>query len=364
MALDHTRDYFSDYNYDPTDLQHATTFMFFTRWITHYCAPIFIFLSGCSAFLSFRKGKTKKETSLFLLTRGVWLLFLELTIVRLGWMFDMDFSFIVLQVIWAIGWSMIALAALVFLPRAAIMTFGLVLVFGHNVLDGITVTPENRLLWSFLHVQNRIPYGEHNMLLVAYPIIPWIGVMALGYCFGAVMVKPEAERNRWLYIIGSGAIALFIVLRGFNIYGDPRPWVHQGAWWRDLLSILNCTKYPPSLLYLLMTIGPGILTLPLLEKAKGRVAAFFMIYGKVPMFYYILHIYLIHTMAVLVALVVGVPIHYFVGGDSIFSPKPSWGFSLPYVYMYWAIAVLLLYYPCRWFVKIKLSHKKWWLSYI
>jgi uncharacterized membrane protein len=364
MALDHTRDYFSNYHFSPTDLEHASTFMFFTRWITHYCAPIFIFLSGCSAFLSLRKGKTKSEASLFLLTRGIWLIILELTIVRFGWLFDMDFSLVVVQVIWAIGWSMIALSVLVFLPRSIILALGLVMVFGHNMLDGIVVDKGNTLWWSFLHVQNTLPYYHQNVVIIAYPIVPWIGVMALGYCFGAIMMKGEAERNKWLYGIGLSSIVLFIILRGFNIYGDMSPWVHQGAWWRDLLSILNCTKYPPSLLYLLMTIGPGIAVLPLLERWQGRLPKFFTVYGRVPMFYYILHIYLIHTMALVLALFMKVPAHYFVGGNAIFAPKPNWGFNLPMVYMFWVIAILLLYYPCRWFMKIKMSHKKWWLSYI
>lgn len=364
MALDHTRDYFTDYYYDPTDLQHASTFMFFTRWITHFCAPIFIFLSGCSAFLSLNKGKTKKEASVFLLSRGIWLIILELTIVRFGWLFDMSFGLVILQVIWAIGWSMIALSGLIFLHKTTILIFGLVLVFGHNMLDGIQIENENMLWWSFLHVQNSLPYYGKNIVVIIYPVIPWIGVMALGYCFGSVMMKPLYERNRWLYGIGLAAIIIFTVLRGFNIYGDPHPWQHQGAWWRDLLSILNCTKYPPSLLYLLMTLGPGIIVLPLLERANGKLAAFFMVYGKVPMFYYILHIYLIHVMAILIGVMAGVPMQYFIGGEAVFGPKPNWGYSLPYVYLYWAIVVLLLYFPCRWFVKIKQSHKKWWLSYI
>ena len=358
MALDHTRDFFYHSDFDATDLTHASTILFLTRWITHYCAPTFIFLSGTSAFLSQGRGKTKREAAFQLLTRGIWLVIIEVTIVRFGWLFNVDYNLVIFQVIWAIGCSMIVLSALIFLPRQLILAFGLLLIFGHNALDGIKAATlgSNAGLWNILHEQGLIKYGNGHSLFVIYPLIPWVGVMAVGYCFGALFRMPEQQRNKWLYGIGLSAIALFIILRAINLYGDPSPWETQTIWRRTILSFLNCSKYPPSLLYLLMTLGPGITFLPLLERMSGAVGRFFTVYGRVPFFYYILHIYLIHIIAVLLELkqtgsaVVNINIH------------PS--LSLGMVYVVYAIIILLLYFPCRWFMRVKMNHKKWWLSYL
>jgi len=358
MALDHTRDYFSNFGHEPTDLAFASTGMFFTRWITHYCAPVFVFLAGCSAHLAQSSKKTLKQTATQLLTRGLWLVLVEVTIVRLGWAFDIDYSIVFLQVIWALGCSMILLSGLIFLPLRLILAIGLVIVFGHNMLDGIKAQQMGAYgnLWEFLHQQGPVKYGNGNTIMVFYPLIPWVGLMPLGYCFGAVMKMPEAQRNRWLYGIGGTATILFIVLRYINIYGDPAYWHAQTTLHRTVLSFLNTTKYPPSLLYLLMTLGPAITALPLLEQLQGPAAQFFTVYGRVPFFYYVLHIYLIHSIAQLVGIIEpqtmikGITMHP--------------GFALPVVYAYWITVVLLLYYPCRWFMRYKMSHKKWWLSYI
>ena len=367
MALDHVRDYFSSFKaYDALDLQHASTAMFFTRWITHFCAPIFVFLSGTSAFLSIRRGKTKKEASLFLLSRGIWLIILELTIVRFGWQFNIDYSLVFVQVIWAIGWSMIFLALFIFLPLPAIATIALIIIFGHNALDGIHATQfgASGPFWNILHEQGQISYGNHDTLFVLYPLVPWIGVMAAGYCFGSIMLKPQHQRDKTLYAIGISAIVLFIILRATNVYGDPFPWQAQPTWSRSVLAFIKCQKYPPSLLYLLMTIGPAITAMPLLEKLNNGFGKFFTVYGRVPMFYYVLHIYLIHSMALITGLIMGFPSHIFTDNGAIFRPDNGWGFSLPIVYLYWATTVLLLYYPCRWFMQYKANNKKWWLSYI
>lgn len=365
MALDHTRDFFSNFYNDPTDLSVSSTPMFFTRWITHYCAPIFVFLSGVSAYLSLNKGKTTKEASWFLFTRGIWLIILELTVVRLGWQFNFDYSTIFVQVIWALGWSMIFLSLLVFLPMPLILSIGAVMVLLHNTLDTVHAADfgSNAIWWNIFHEFGNAPLGAGRFMVI-YPLVPWIGVMALGYCFGTLFRKPEAERNRWFHIIGSSAIVLFIVLRYTNAYGDMRPWTVQPAWWRTVLSFINCTKYPPSLLYLLMTIGPAILSLPLLERLSGVLARIFTVYGRVPMFYYLLHIYLIHGMAIGVAMIMDLPLYYFTDTSMMFAPKPGWGFSLPMVYVFWLTAVGILYLPCKWFMNIKLNHKKWWLSYL
>lgn len=366
MALDHTRDYFTNFYNDPTDLSVATTPMFLTRWITHFCAPVFVFLSGTSAFLSFSKGKTKKEAAGFLLTRGIWLIILEFTIVKIGWTFNFDYSMIFVQVIWAIGWSMIFLAGLVFLPMPLMLTIGLLMIFGHNMYDNVHAARfgDNAIWWNIVHEFGAEPIGPQNKFMVIYPLVPWIGVMATGYCFGTIMQKEKTQRNKWLYTIGISAIIFFIILRYTNTYGDMHPWAEQGSWPRTVLSFINCTKYPPSLLYLLMTIGPAITFMPLLERMNNAVGRFFTVYGRVPMFYYVLHIYLLHTMAIIVGVFLKVPIEYFTDSDKFFGPKPNWGFSLAGVYLYWAIAVLLLYFPCRWFMFIKMNHKKWWLSYL
>jgi uncharacterized membrane protein len=365
MALDHTRDYFTDFFHNPTDLQHASTAMFLTRWITHFCAPVFVFLAGTSAFLSLSKGKSKKEAAVFLLTRGIWLIILELTIVRLGWQFNFDYSQVFVQVIWAIGWSMIFLAGLIFLPMPAILSVGLVMILGHNTLDSIRASSfgEHAMWWNIIHEFGFLQFDGWGAMVI-YPLVPWIGVMATGYCFGSLFRQEKKTRNRNLLAIGFSAIGLFIVLRFTNTYGDPNPWSVQPAWWRTVLSFINCEKYPPSLLYLLMTIGPAITLMPLLEKAGNAIGRIFTVFGRVPMFYYIMHIYLLHSMAIIVAALKGIPYRYFTDNDTLFAPKPGWGFSLGAVYAYWLLAVVLLYFPCRWFMRVKTSNKKWWLSYV
>ena len=290
-----------------------------------------------------------------LLTRGIWLIVLELTFVREGWTFDLDYTHIFLQVIWALGWSMIFLSALIFLPRQIILAIGLVMIFGHNALDGLHPNGTIGVLWDFLHVQGPLNYhGDH--IMVMYPLVPWIGVMAVGYCFGTIFELDERKRDRALYITGFSAILLFIALRATNLYGDAKPWIPQQEWWRSILSFLNCTKYPPSLLYLLMTLGPAITLLPLLEKMSGAMGRIFIVYGRVPLFYYVLHLYLIHGIAIIVG--------YYNGANAAASVFAHPGYSLPAVYGFWLLTVIILYLPCRWFMGIKMRHKNWWLSYL
>lgn len=360
MALDHTRDFFSNPNINPLDIGHTTVALFFTRWITHYCAPIFVFLSGTSAFLSMSNGKSKSAASGLLLKRGIWLIILELTIIRLGWTFDLNYQHIFVQVIWAIGWSMICLSALVYLPLNAIAAIGLVIIFGHNLLDGIRAESfgNEAFLWDVLHIQAQIHYGNHNFVMIFYPIIPWPGVMAIGYCFGAVLKQPEQVRNKYLYGIGGTAIALFIILRFINVYGDPHPWQVFDTPMNTFLSFIKCEKYPPSLLYMLMTLGPAITLMPLLEQMSNGIGRFFMVYGRVPMFYYILHLYLLHSMAILA----GTILHAY--SPALYDVAKIDGIPLPYIYFFWATGITILYFPCRWFMQVKARHKKWWLSYI
>jgi uncharacterized membrane protein len=352
MALDHCRDFLTHLNYDPTDLSKASSFLFLTRFVTHFCAATFVFLAGTSAYLSISRGKTKNEAAKFLLSRGLWLVFLELTIIRFGWIMDLDYHFIFLQVIWAIGVSMVILAALIYLPLPAIAAVGFILVFGHDLFDNLstkTFSVAGKDVWDILHVGGMVNFGNINVLFF-YPLIPWIGVMALGYCFGTLFKMDESKRRKLLITFGIGAIALFIAIRSFNFYGDPSNWTNQYSWYRDVLSFIDVSKYPPSLDYLLITLGPVMLMLAALENVHNRLTSIFLVYGRVPLFYYILHLYLARLLSFLTFVVMG--------------KKHGYSFPLGTVYIVWLLVVFILYFPCRWFMKYKQTHKQWWLSYL
>ncbi|MFD0752302.1 DUF1624 domain-containing protein [Mucilaginibacter calamicampi] len=346
MALDHTRDFFSDSSFDPSNLSRASTALFLTRFITHYCAATFVFLAGTGAFLSINRGKTKWEACKFLVSRGIWLIILELTIINWGWGFGYF-----LQVIWVIGLSMIILGILVYLPLPLITGLGLLLIFGHDAFD--KVRPDNftgwaSTLWYFLHVQGLIKLFGRDVF-VLYPLAPWVGVMMAGYGFGKLYTLDAAIRKKYLIGIGLSAIVLFIVIRFFNGYGDVSHWAVQGSLHRSILSFINVSKYPPSLDYLLITLGPVILLLAFLEDVQNGLTNFFVLFGRVALFYYILHLYLIHGLALLAAKVTG---------------TQNLLFSLPVVYALWALAIFILYFPCRWFMRYKREHSYWWLSYL
>ncbi len=302
MALDHVRDYFhyGAFFIDPTNLETTTPFLFFTRFITHYCAPAFVFLAGTSAML-YGSKKKKLELFKFLFTRGIWLIFLEIFVNNLIWTFDITYSFPILQVIWAIGFSMVCLSFLIHLPKKVILIIGLLLVATHNLLDGIVVqgTSIKAIIWYLLHQPAEIAFGENSTLYIGYPVIPWIGLMALGYCFGSLYKKDfNAEvRKKWLLIMGFGAIILFLIIRGINIYGDLVPWSTQRNDIYTFLSFFNVTKYPPSLSYLLITMGPSLLFLYFFENTKNKLTSFFLVFGRVPLFYYFLHVLVIHVFA-------------------------------------------------------------------
>lgn len=365
MALDHARDFFhSDaVVFNPTDLSKTNIILFFTRWITHYCAPVFVFLAGTGVFLSLSRGKSKSRMSKFLITRGLWLIVLELTVIRFAWAFNLDYaSFTVLQVIWVIGVSMVVLAGVIHLRLSFAIVFGVLLVLLHNTLDGIQ--PDRfgawSNLWYVIHVQGLIQIFNIN-LFVIYPLIPWIGVMALGYAFGAMMVLPEQERRGVLIRFGGVLIGLFIALRAINLYGDPYPWGMQNTVSFTLLSFLNTTKYPPSLLFLLMTIGPAILSLAYLERWKGWLAGRVVIFGRVPMFYYILHIIVLHIMS-------GIA-NYPTFGLQAFTIDPlnlpqGFGFDLGAAYVAWIVALLILYPLCKWYADLKKRSSHSLLSYL
>ena len=373
MALDHTRNYFyyGLFYGDPTDLATTTPLLFFTRWITHFCAPVFVFLAGTSAFLYGTRRETTHEISWFLLTRGIWLIFLEITVVNLAWTFDLSFSLTILQVIWAIGFSMVVLGALVYLPRAALLVIGFNLVFLHNFLDPVSFQGQGALdtLWYLLHQQQMVDYRPDAAVFFAYPLIPWIGTMILGYVFGGLYRNSvhTTRRRRLLCWMGLIAIALFILLRGVNIYGDLVPWSFQETLVLTVLSFLNTTKYPPSLLYLLMTIGPSLLFLSIAENWKNKVTDMLVIVGRVPLLFYVIHLYFIHLLAL-----IAIGFTEFYWTDFIFTAErflsgklAAYGFNLGVVYLVWVFVIMALYPLCKWYNDYKSAHRdKWWLSYL
>jgi uncharacterized membrane protein len=365
MALDHVRDFFTGTRIDPLDLSETTAALFLTRWVTHFCAPVFVFLAGTGAFLSLSRGKTKTELSKFLLTRGMWLVLVELTLVRFGWLLNLDYTLTFGQVIWAIGWSMVILSGLIFLSSRTIAIMGIVMIVGHNAFDGISSEQLGVFgwLWQILHVRSIIQLGNEYVFGVAYPLVPWIGVMACGYAFGGALRLEQKERHRLLLRIGLGATLAFVIVRTLNIYGDPVPWSTQDSFLFTILSFINTWKYPPSFLFLLMTLGPAIALLVPFERANGRIASFFITFGRVPFFFYILHIYVAHLLAVLVATLTGHETWYMFANNAPWEWPEGFGFSLPVVYLAWVGIVLALFPATRWFASLKRRSKNPLLSY-
>jgi uncharacterized membrane protein len=364
MALDHVRDFFGNSGLNPTDPATTTIPLFFTRWITHFCAPVFFLLTGTGAYLSLRK-KTKRELSRFLFTRGLWLIFLELTVTRcLGWQFNFDYHVTMLIVLWALGWAMIVLSVLVYLPASLVTAFGVVMIATHNLLDSID---SSNPLWSILHSPNVILNHPGRVVRVIYVLIPWVGVTAAGYGLGQIYSWPSARRKAFLLPLGAGLSAAFLVLRFVNLYGDPVPWSTQKSAVFTALSFLNTTKYPPSLLYLLMTLGPALLFLWAVDAGTPQWLRPALIVGKVPMFYYLLHIPLIHMLAVAVCYGRYGQVHWMFESPTLrqfpITPPPGWGYSLPIVYLVWAVVVLTLYPLSRWFAGLKQRRSDAWLSY-
>jgi uncharacterized membrane protein len=370
MTLDHVRDFFARAagagGMNPRDVN--ATALFLTRWVTHFCAPTFILLAGMSAFLyGQRPGRTTRDVGRFLLTRGLWLVLLELTLVNFGWTFDVRLEFLTLQVIWAIGCSMIFLAGLVYLPRAVVAAVAVAMICGHNLLDGVRAEQLGALswLWTLLHEPGFLPPIAGRQLFALYPLIPWVGVMAAGYALGPVILLDARRRRAALVNVGIALTVLFIVLRGTGVYGDPADLVVHDTAWATFLSLLNCEKYPPSLLYLAMTLGPALIALAALDVARGRVANVFTTIGRVPFLYYLAHIYLIHVLAVAAAAMTGNgDVAWLFSGTALLNKPTTFGFSLPVVYLIWLAVVALLYPLCRWFAAVKQRRKDWWLSYL
>lgn len=372
MALDHTRDFFhiTGVSADPLDTATTTTWLYFTRWFTHFCAPGFVFLSGLSAYLAAQK-KTKQEASTFLIKRGLWLVLAEVTLVTLGLTFDPFFHLIILQVIWAIGWSMVILGMLSRWSYKAVLVAGLLLFFGHNIADYLHLPQEGTAadIWRLLLTSQGsiIVLNASHVAGAFYAILPWTGIMLLGYSMGKWFSKdfPAPKRRQLLVYTGTALIVLFIVLRFINHYGNPSPWTKHPDAWANVLAFLNTSKYPPSLQYACMTLGPSLLLLAAFEKARNKWSNVLMVYGNVPFFYYLLHFYVLHSLLVIVFFLTGHHSNEIATPNVPFNFRPvNFGYTLPVVYAIWAAVVFALYFPCRWYGNYKKTHHQWWLKYL
>jgi len=371
MALDHVRDYFHKdaFQHDPLDPATTTPLLYFTRWITHFCAPTFVFLAGASAYLVGLR-KTKAELSGFLLKRGIWLILIEIIVISLGWTFNPLYNTIIFQVIWAIGISMVLLGLAVRLPYGVIFAMGVLIVLGHNLLDYPEAAHKHNVsfIWDLLHDGrfDNYTFLPNRVLIIAYAFVPWTGIMFMGYCAGKLFAPTvdTLKRQKALLIIGTGLIALFVVLRLLNRYGNPLPWAPQQNGLATFLAFMNINKYPPSLMYACITLGPSIIMLALLEHVQNRFTEFVKVFGRVPFFYYVLHLYLIHILTVIAFYISGYGSKDIAGQSPFFFRPLTFGYDLGVVYLVWAVVILLLYPLCRWYNKYKSTHTQWWLSYL
>jgi uncharacterized membrane protein len=392
LMLDHTRDFVHSaaFQFDPTDLTQTNVALFLTRWITHYCAPVFVFLAGTGAYLQLARGKSRKDLSRFLITRGLWLIVLEFTVVRFGATFNLDYRFFgMMQVIWVIGVSMILLAGLIYLPLRVVAGFGLALIALHNLLDRFHVQgwhgPGSAVpgFWTKVYIVLHQAFEPFPILgwpspvvFLLYPLIPWVGVMAVGYAFGVIYQWDAARRRRLLLLVGTIGTILFIFVRAINVYGDPSHWARQRTVTFTVLSFLNTTKYPPSLLFLLMTLAPAMFALAWFESTQpalqlshppgaNRIRKFFITFGRVPLFFYLLQWPTAHLIAVIAHLVAGKPWRWMFGSlIGVAPPPPGVGFNLAVVYLCWVVGIVILYPLCKWFAGVKARRRDWWLSYL
>jgi uncharacterized membrane protein len=373
MALDHTRDFFTNVGFEPETLAQTWPALFFTRWITHFCAPMFFLLAGTGAYL-YGNRHSPAELTRFLWTRGLWLIILEFSVVGTAWSFQLPFGFF--GVIWALGASMVLMSGIVRMPIRWIATLAAVMIFFHHLLDRLRPAQFGSLawLWSLLHKRGGmlLPFGIRQFVL--FPLIPLVGVMAAGHVLGTIYTIDRERRKQWLTWIGAGATVLFILLRLTNLYGNPPGGlggVSQGDFHmqptlaKTVILFLDVEKYPPSLQFLLMTIGPSLLLLAWLDRATvPRGLSAIWMFGRVPMFFYVLHLYVIHSLAIIVSAVRGQSLHWLFHGGIFGETPPGYGYDLPFVYLMWITALLVLYLPCRWFAELKRKRKDWWLSYL
>lgn len=368
MALDHVRDYFHNdaFIHDPMDLNTTTPALYFTRWITHFCAPVFIFLAGVSAYLSGGK-KSPKELQLFLLKRGAWLILIELTVVNFGWMFNPFFNASILQVIWAIGSCMVLLSLVVRLPQKFILGLGISIISLHNLLDFLPASTQETFIYNLFHTSGfkRFVVTENYSIVTVYGILPWFGIMCLGYGLAFIFNRnfQSTQRKKILLQTGFGMLLLFVVLRLVNAYGDPNPYVTQPTLTNTVLSFLDVSKYPPSLMYSLVMLGPALLFLAWFETTQNFITKKLQVFGSVPFYFYILHIYVIHLLTIPLFFAQGYTTADIVQRPFWFRPD-NLGFSLAGVYAVWLFVVVILYPLCKRYYNYKLNHKHWWLSYV
>jgi uncharacterized membrane protein len=375
MALDHTRDFFHSgaMTFQPEDLTRTTAVLFFTRWITHFCAPVFMFTAGLGAWLwmygGAHRGRTKSELSAFLWTRGLWLVVLELTVLRFAFYFSLTEGSVMLTILWALGWSMVALGFLVHFPIRILAPLSIAVIALHNLTDSIRAAQFGGAawIWNILH-QNGAFRVRGALVLVAYPLVPWIFVMAAGFCFGPILALAPTLRRWWMIRIGLGMTLAFLVIRAINIYGDPVRWSTKITG-MTVLSFLRTTKYPPSLDFLLMTLGPALLLIAFFDRLTFSKTNPLIVFGRVPLFYFLLHFLLIHVLTIPFARV-----HYGraafllnptpnMGGPANLYP-PGYGYPLWVVYAVWVSVVLVLYPVCLWFARVKARRRDWWLGYL
>ena len=372
MAIDHIRDFFHG-SPEPTDLAVTTPILFFTRWITHFCAPTFVFLSGISAYLAGTR-RTENQLGVFLIKRGLWLLLVEVALITLAITLNPLYNVLILQVIWAIGGSMILLGLLVLLkvPVKVVGAIGIIIFLGHNIIDIEKVSAINDTFWGKLLLSGGgfgtfYPTGPNRGMLLAYALLPWSGVMFIGYAFGQLYKKTfdAVRRRKILLYSGLGMLLLFLVFRYFNIYGDPNPWSVQKTTSLSIISFFNVTKYPCSLLYLCMTVGTALVVLSITENIKNKITDIVIVYGNVPFFYYLCHWYLVRLLTVIVFFASGYNSSQIISPRQpiLFQPE-GFGTSLLGVYGIWIIVIVILYFPCRWYSKYKKTHDQWWLSYL
>jgi uncharacterized membrane protein len=376
MALDHVRDFFhrGAMSFSPTDLTKTSVILFFTRWITHFCLPVFMFTAGAGAFLWWnRSNRSTRQLSRFLWTRGLWFIGLELSVMQLAYDFNVSAHFLLLLLIlWIFGVCMLVMALLIHLPMRWLLGGSVAIVALHNCLDRVNASQFGSWawLWILLHQPGVFSFGG-KLVLMSYPLLPWVAVMAGGFCFGQVLTWEPAARRRMMLRTGAAMTVAFVLIRAANLYGDPAPWSFQKSPVFSVLSFLNCTKYPPSLDFLLMTLGPALLVLAYLDRFSLKAANPLVVFGRVPLFYFVLHFYAIHSLTVLFAwLRYGNTAFTF-----IFNPPPSmggskqlvpadFGYSLWVVYLVWITVVLSLYPLCKWFANVKARRRDWWLSYL
>ena len=367
MALDHVRDYFHNaaQQFQPDDLTRTTAAIFLTRWITHFCAPVFMFAAGASAFMWYRNGHSKGELTGYLVKRGLWLVLLELTVLRFAMNFSLVKGPVLLTVLWALGWSMVALGLLSWLPVRVLAMLSVVVIALHNLLDPITFDGK-AWWWNLLHQPGLVGQPAGVVIVVAYPLIPWIFVMAAGFCFGHILVMDADARQKWLIRIGLGLTVLFVVIRAINIYGDPRPWSMETM---PVLSFLRCTKYPPSLDFLLMALGPAMLLLAWFYRLDLPKTNPLVLIGRVPLFYFLGHFLLLHLLTVPFAWIAygkgwfALNAPPAAGGPADLFP-PHYGYGLGVVYFAWILVVILMYPLCLWFGKLKQRSRNPWLAYL